>query len=60
MAMIICFIMYFFPSPIQCQMHYGARQEVASENDLRVNTLCLEWEAVLSHGFKKPKTTKLL
>ncbi|XP_019849243.1 PREDICTED: sorting nexin-29-like [Amphimedon queenslandica] len=44
----------------QCQTHFGARQEVASESDLRVNTLCLEWEAVLSHGFKKPKTTKLL
>jgi sorting nexin-29 len=44
----------------QCQTHFGGRQEVATEGDIRVNTLCIEWETVLCHGFKKPKTSRLL
>ncbi|CAI7990471.1 Sorting nexin-29 [Geodia barretti] len=40
----------------QCQIHFGARQELATETDLRVATLCVEWEAVLFHGMKRAKS----
>lgn len=40
----------------QCQTHFGGRQEIATEGDLRVATLCTEWETVLTHGIKKQKS----
>lgn len=56
----ICFVpvlldFLFLLPVVQCQTHFGARQEVATEGDLRVSSLCTEWEAVLCHGVKKPR-----
>ena len=45
---------------LQCQIHFGARQEMATESDLRVSALCSEWEAVLLHGMRRPKAKPTL
>eukprot|EP00731_Ephydatia_muelleri_P028580 Em0020g224a len=39
----------------QCQVYYGAGQEIAVEVEPRVSTLCTEWEAVLTHGLYRAK-----
>ncbi|GIY19299.1 sorting nexin-29 [Caerostris darwini] len=37
----------------QCQIRFGGRTELATENDSRVVCLCAQFEAVLQHGIRK-------
>ncbi|KFM73226.1 Sorting nexin-29, partial [Stegodyphus mimosarum] len=37
----------------QCQIRFGGRTELATENDSRVVCLCTQFEAVLQHGMRK-------
>ncbi|CAG0883735.1 unnamed protein product [Darwinula stevensoni] len=38
----------------QCQIRFGGRSELATENDPRVSILCAQFETVFQHGLKKP------
>ncbi|KAG8191162.1 hypothetical protein JTE90_016675 [Oedothorax gibbosus] len=37
----------------QCQIRFGGRTELATENDSRVVCLCAQFEGVLQHGIRK-------
>jgi len=37
----------------QCQLQFGAKNELATEADSRVSLLCSAWENVLQHGLKR-------
>lgn len=37
----------------QCQIRFGGKTELATENDSRVVCLCVQFEAVLQHGIRK-------
>lgn len=36
----------------QCQVRFGGKGELATENDSRVSVLCTAWESVLQHGMR--------
>lgn len=36
----------------QCQIRFGGRKELATELDQHVTILCMQFEAVLSHGLR--------
>ncbi|XP_038067648.1 sorting nexin-29-like [Patiria miniata] len=43
----------------QCQVRFGGRTELATDNDSRVSCLCAQFEAVLMHGLKRGGTNPL-
>ncbi|XP_072043891.1 sorting nexin-29-like isoform X1 [Amphiura filiformis] len=43
----------------QCQVRFGGRSELATDNDSRVVCLCAQFEIVLQHGMKKATANPL-
>ncbi|CAH2306974.1 sorting nexin-29 [Pelobates cultripes] len=45
----------FAGEPLNCQIRFGGRKEIASDSDSRVICLCAQFEAVLQHGLKRSR-----
>ena len=42
----------------QCQIRFGGRKELATDLDQHVTNLCVQFEAVLSHGLRSKFVVK--
>lgn len=43
----------------QCQVRFGGKSELATDQDSRVSCLCAQFEIILSHGLKKSSANPL-